>query len=134
MNETPNSDPENPGSENQSHGSANQSSHSSKRVFDSVRDAINEGAQQARAAAEEAIPRVRAAVNDATYWLGYSVSFAAVFSYTVVTELAPEVLKTGAHDGTEAGRKAAEDFTRARKSQPVQPAEPSGPIPETGLV
>jgi hypothetical protein len=106
-------------------------------MLDSVRDAINEGAQQARAAAEEAIPKVRAAVSDATYWLGYGVSFAAVFSYAVVAELAPEVLKTGARDGREAGRKAAEGFNRGVRTQGSESAastEPPPPVIDPGLV
>ena len=134
MNDTPNPNGQDPGAQNQSQGSAHQSSQSSRRVFDSVRDAINDGAQQARAAAEEAIPKVKAAVSDATYWLGYGISFATVFSYTVMNELAPEVLKTGARDGTQAGRKAAEDFTRGFKSQPSQSTESAGPAVEPGLV
>ena len=78
--------------------------------------AINEGAQRAKAAAEKAIPKVKAAVSDATYWLGYGVSFATVFSYTVVKELAPEVLKAGCRDGAQAGRKTAEDLASKSKA------------------
>src|SRR5437868_13096970 len=88
MNETsnPNAD-----SGSQSEPQNDQSSYSGHRVFESMRRAINDGAQQARAAAEKAVPKIKAAVSDATYGLGYGVSFAAVFSYTIATELAPEV-------------------------------------------
>jgi hypothetical protein len=122
MNETSNP---NPGSGDQ----ANQSSHSSsgRGPFDSLRDALNEGAQQAKAAAEKAVPKIKAAVSDATYWAGYGVSFAAVFSYTVATELAPDVLKAGGRDGAAAGKKAAEDFATRCKAQGTRTGEPSAP-------
>ena len=101
-----------------------------------MRDAVNEGAQQARAAAEKAVPKIKAALADATYWTGYGVSFAAVFSYTVASELAPEVLKTGSRDGAAAGKKAAEDFATRCKPQPTQAGAPSSPDagPSAGVV
>lgn len=107
-------------------------------MFDSVRDALNEGARQARTAAEEAVPRIKTALADATYWVGYSVSFAAVFSYTVATELAPEVLKAGARDGSQAGKRAAEDFAARGKAPAtndagVTPESSPGASPEPGL-
>jgi hypothetical protein len=136
MNETDNSNSQgtDPGTNSQATG--DQSSQHT-RVFDSVRNAFDEGARQARAAAEEAIPKIKEAVADATYWLGYSMSFAAVFSYTVATELAPEVLKAGARDGSAAGRKAAEDLASKRTVQAAGDTAASnsgsGPTPEPGL-
>jgi hypothetical protein len=119
MNETSNPNPE-----SGSHGMPNQSSQSSsgRTVFESLRDALNAGAREARAAAEKAAPKVKEALSDATYWTGYGASFAAVFSYTLVTELAPEVLKTGARDGAAAGRKAADDFASRHKPHGTEAA------------
>jgi hypothetical protein len=97
-----------------------------------MRSAINEGAQQARVAAEKAIPKIKAAVSDATCSLGYGVSFAAVFSYTLATELAPEVLKTGSRDGAAAGKKAASDFATRCKSEKTQSGGASSPAAEPG--
>jgi len=81
---------------------------------------MNEGAQQAKAAADKAAPKVKAALSDTTYWAGYGASFAAVFSYTLVTELAPEALKTGARDGAATGRKAADDFANRQKPRATE--------------
>ena len=124
MNETSNPNPD-----CDSQGTANQSSQSSsgRRAFESVRCAVNEGARQARAAAEKAVPKVKAALSDTAYWAAYGVSFASVFSYTVVTELAPEVLKTGGRDGAQAGRRAAEEFANRCKPQPKE----AGPASST---
>jgi hypothetical protein len=76
MNETSNPNPE-----SESHGTANQSSQASsgRGVFESLRNAMNAGAQQAKAAAEKAAPKVKEALSDVTYWAGYGASFAAVF-------------------------------------------------------
>ena len=79
-------------------------------AFEPLRSAVNDGASRAQAAAEKAVPRIKAALIDATYWLGYGVSFASVFSYTVARELAPEPLKAGFRDGTRAGRTTAENL------------------------
>jgi len=109
----------NPHSENE--GTADQSSQSSpgRGIFEFVRRATNEGAQQAKAAAEKAAPKVKAALSDATYWLGYGASFATVFSYTIAKELAPEVLKAGSRDGAAAAKRAAEQFARRNQIDPL---------------
>ena len=108
-------------------------------MFDSLRSAVNEGAQQARAAAEKAIPQIKAAVSGATYWLGYGASFATVFSYTVARELAPQALKAGCREGAQAGRKAgqecAEQFKAqfAGRSDASATVDPSGPAAQPGV-
>ena len=101
--------------------------------------AVNEGAQRAKAAAEKAIPKVRAAVCGATYWLGYGVSFATVFSYTVVKELAPEPLKAGCRAGAAAGQEKAATLAAKLSGQGTNPStnpspgpEPSGPATQAG--
>src|SRR5207247_8238765 len=93
------------------------SSQPGRCVLEPLRSAVHEGAQQAKAAADKAIPKVRAAVSGAAYWLGYGVSFATVFSYTVITAMAPEVLKAGCRDWSQAGRKTAEDLASKLKAQ-----------------
>ena len=74
-------------------------------MLEPLRSAMNEGTQRAKADAEKAVPRIKAAVSGATYWLGFGVSFATVFSYIVVRELAPEALKAGWRDGANAGER-----------------------------
>jgi hypothetical protein len=108
-------------------------------LLNSLRAAVNEGSHRAKAAAEKAIPKVKAAVSDATYWLGYGLSFATVFSYTVIKELAPEVLKRGWRDGAQAGQRAAEDLAsefgvpEAHEPSLSPGPEPSGKATQPGV-
>ena len=138
MNDT-NHNSSQPGAETQPGGTGNSSRQPGRCVLESLCSAVNEGAQQAKAAAEKAIPKVKAAASSATYWLGFGASFATVFSYTVVRELAPEILKTGLRDGAQAGQKRAEGWASKLKSQPdvteaastgVNPADPA---PQSGM-
>ena len=108
-------------------------------VFDRLSSAINDGASQAKAAAEKAIPKVKAALSGASYWLGYGVSFASVFSYTVAKDLAPESLKAGCKDGAQAGRKTASDLSAklhaqsgATEASAPPDTDPSGPAVQSG--
>lgn len=140
MNETSNPNQSQPNNGSQPHEPANPGPQPGRSPLDSLCSAVNEGAQQAKAAAEKAIPKVKAAVSDAAYWLGYGVSFATVFSYTVVRELAPEVLKAGCHDGAQAGHKAAEDLASqiktphaATDTTSAPGSEPSSPAAQPGM-
>ena len=124
MNDTSNPNPSRTPGESQPEGTTNpqSSSQPGRCVLEPLCSAVKEGAYRAKAAAEKAIPKIKAAVSGATYWLGYGVSFSTVFSYTVVKELAPEVLKAGCRDGAQAGRKTAEDFASELKARPHAPA------------
>src|SRR5205814_9209359 len=53
-------------------------------VFDAIRHAMRKGAEDARTAAEKAIPKVKSTAADAVYWTAYGVSFAVVFQWTFV--------------------------------------------------
>src|SRR6266496_1052836 len=66
-----------------------------RRAFESLRDAIRKGAEDARTAAEEAIPKVKSAVAGAAYWTAYGAAFAAVFQWTFAKGLTPEPIKSG---------------------------------------
>jgi hypothetical protein len=133
MNETLNPDASQPQHASQPEGTPDP--HTSSRQegcrLNSLCAAVNEGSQRAKAAAEKAIPKVKAAVSDATYWLGYGVSFATVFSYTVIKELAPEVLKRGWRDGAQAGQRAAQDLASEFGAQPEAHGPSSSPGPES---
>ena len=83
---------------------ANTAEHPLNRLF----SAMDKGAQDARKAAEHALPRIKAAVNQADYWAGYGLSFAATFSWTLARVLTPESMKSGARDGLQCGKDAAE--------------------------
>ena len=120
MNETLNPDASQPQGASQPEGTPDPQTSSRREgcLLNSMCAAVNEGSHRAKAAAEKAVPKVKAAVSDATYWLGYGVSFAAVFSYTVIKELAPEVLKRGFRDGAQAGQRTAEDLASKSDAQP----------------
>ncbi len=108
-------------------------------VFDSLCDAADRGAKQARKAAEEAIPKVKAAASGAAYWFSFGVAYAVVFSAVAVKELAPAVFVSGGRDGAKAGRASAEKFAarfqsgKAESSPAATPeAGPTSPQPESG--
>jgi hypothetical protein len=105
-----------------------------RRFFEDLSTAVRRGAEDARRAAEEAIPKVKTAAADAAYWTAYGVSFAAVFEWTVLKQITPDCVKTGCNDGVRAGREAAQNwFNRMRqpKSQPATPPPSSGPAGES---
>src|SRR2546425_2374933 len=72
-------------------------------VFGTFRSGIRRGAEDAKAAAEKAIPKVKSAAAGAVSWTAYGVSFAAVFQWTLAKGLAPESLKSGLRDGVKGG-------------------------------
>ncbi len=106
-----------------------------KTAFESFRSAFRQGAEDARDAAERAIPHIKSAAADATYWMAYGVSFAAVFQWTVIRNLAPESLKSGCRDGVKAGKESAdqwiEKLKQTKESPVASPAAEAGPSGET---
>src|SRR5438128_10507301 len=105
-------------------------------VFDAFRDAIRKGAEDARTAAEKAIPKVKSAATDAVYWTAYGVSFAAVFKWTLAKGLTPESLKSGFRDGIKGGTEAAEKWIEKLKQRKAKASEasPEQPGPSTEVV
>jgi len=94
-------------------------------VFDAIRHAMRKGAEDARTAAEKAIPKVKSTAADAVYWTAYGVSFAVVFQWTFAKGLAPETLKSGFRDGVKAAEEAALKWTdklRQRKEKATDAA------------
>src|SRR5690349_11369692 len=104
----------------------------SRRACDAVFSALNKGAEDARKAAEEALPRIKAAASEAAYWTAYGTAFAAVFQWTLVKHLTPETVKSGCRDGVKAGKDAAEKWS-APKTHDTPPLiaqiNPTGPQP-----
>ncbi len=92
-------------------------------VFDAVASALRQGAEHARKAAEEALPKLKSAASDAAYWTAYGVTFAAVFQWTLIKTLAPEIVKNGCLDGVKAGKDAAAKWVEQLR-QRQQPAPP----------
>ena len=86
---------------------------------------LRQGAEDARAAAEKAIPKVKSAAADAAYWTAYGVSFAAVFHWALAKGFTPESVKSGVRDGVKAGAEAAQrwmDKLRQRKEETAKGA------------
>ena len=108
---------------------------SERRILDALRDGVRRGADDARTAAEKAIPKVKSAAADAVYWTAYGASFTVVFHWAMAKGLAPESLKCGLRDGVKGGKEAAEkwlDRLRQRKEKASAPSpEPTGPSTET---
>ncbi len=102
-----------------------------RRALDALRDAFRSGAEDARTAAEKAIPIVKSAAAGAVYWTAYGAAFAAVFHWTFAKGLAPESLKSGFHDGVKGGTEAAEKWIeklKRRKEKATNAAtEQAGP-------
>ena len=99
--------------------------------MDSVYSAIRKGANDARDAAEKALPKMKSAAADAGYWMSYGVAFAAVFQWTLAKHLAPECLKSGYRDGLKAGKEKAETWIGERKRRSEE--APIPPIAQAGL-
>jgi|SRR5437867_623048 len=103
-------------------------------VLDALGSAIRKGGEDARTAAENAIPKVKSATTGAVYWTAYGISFAAVFQWTLAKGLAPECLKSGLRDGVDGGREAAEKWIeklRRRKEKSADTArDQAGPSAE----
>jgi hypothetical protein len=83
------------------------------RPLDSLLDSLRRGAQEARRAADRALPRVKTAAAEADYWGG--LAFAASFAAALVAEVTPEAAKRGCREGSQAGKQAARNWTREAK-------------------
>src|SRR5213075_956088 len=86
-----------------------------RRAFESFRGALRKGAEDARAAAEKSIPKVKSAAAGALYWTAYGASFAAVFQWTFAKGITPESLKCGLRAGVKGGMHAAEEWIEKLK-------------------
>ena len=100
-----------------------------RRAFESFRDAILKGAEDARAAAEKTIPKMKSAATDAAYWTAYGAAFAAVFQWTLAKGLTPESLKCGFRDGVSGGMQAAEKWIEKLKQRKEKSSEASPEYP-----
>ena len=115
---------------------ANPQPQAERRVFDAFREALRRGAEDARTAAEKAVPKVKSAAADAVYWTAYGVSFATVFQWTFAKGLAPESLKAGFRDGVKAASDAAERWTEklTRRNEQTTDATANAADPSAGAV
>ncbi len=83
---------------------------SASSLLDALGNGVRNGTEDARTAAEYAIPKVKSAAAGAVYWTAYGVSFAAVFHWALAKGLTPECLKSGVRDGVKAGEDVAQKW------------------------
>lgn len=95
-------------------------------VFDRMCSGFRRGAEDARQAAQEAVPKLRSLAAQVAYGVAYGLSYGGTFGFTVANELCPPVIKDGLRDGVQQGRTAAEAFA-ARFRRPSEPATTSEP-------
>jgi hypothetical protein len=120
---------EQPETENSS-GNSRANPPGGRHFFDDLASALRRGAEDARRATENAIPKVKSAAADGAYWAAYGLSFATVFEWTVLKQITPDCVKVGCGDGLKAGRQAAETWLQ-RMRQPKTEAAPVTP-PQSG--
>jgi hypothetical protein len=90
--------------------------------FDAAFSAVRQGAEDAKRAAEKAIPRIKAAASEAAYWTAYGVTFAAIFQWELVKRFTPQPVKSGCQDGVKAGKDAADKLGSQASDKPETPA------------
>ncbi|MBI5386052.1 MAG: hypothetical protein HZA90_15360 [Verrucomicrobia bacterium] len=143
MNETSNS---NPGPANgspadpQAASSPDHTPQPKPSAFDPLRRALHQGADDARAAAEAAVPKLKRWVAEAARHTAYGAAYAVAFQFTAARLLCPEVIKDGCRRGSQAGATAAERWVErmwqqknAAATSPSPFAEPLSPSPQPGI-
>lgn len=90
-------------------------------------DAFQSGTSDARDAFQNTFPKAREdfakGVGDASYAIGYALSFGT----TLIREMSPHSVTEGFDRGTKAGSRAAEEVIAQRKSTPSSDDDPQGP-------
>lgn len=79
-------------------------------AFEPIRQALHQGAQDARAAATAAVPRVKHLLAEAARQVAYGTAYAVAFQVTLARLACPEVIKDGSRRGYEAGTSAAREW------------------------
>jgi hypothetical protein len=88
-----------------------------KNVFDVIGDALKKGKADATEAAQDAIPKMKKAVETGAYKGAYGAAFGFGFSLAVLKELVPQSVVDGMKSGAQAGAKKADEvFTPQEKS------------------
>ncbi len=96
-------------------------------AFQSLCNAVNDGASRARRAADQTAPKIKSVAEGAAYWAAFGISYASVFSWTLARNLAPESAKAGYRAGCSSGKQAAEtaeDRLRRRGEAPITEDRP----------
>ena len=94
-----------------------------KPAFNNFKDAVKHGADDARAKAQEAAPKIKGAIAEAAFDLAYSVAYGTVFAGAFANEFVPQSVKEGLKKGAEAGRRASEKAREKAKHKPSEVEE-----------
>lgn len=82
-----------------------------------VEDAFRSGAEDAKKAFEKAIPKAKDDISKGVHDVAYAVSYAAIFGTELLKEFTPDNILDGLREGSNAGRRAAEEIVRERKEK-----------------
>lgn len=90
-------------------------------------DAFQSGTSDAREAVQNTFPKAREdfakGVGDASYAIGYALSFGS----TLIREMSPQSVTEGFERGTRAGSRAAEEVIAQRKTRSTPDDDAQGP-------
>jgi len=88
------------------------------------RNAVDDGVNDAKSAAKEAIPKVKEDFAKGVHDIAYGVSYALSFGATLAKEFTPDIVANGFTEGNNAGKKAATEFAeKQRASRPGATAQ-----------
>jgi len=102
---------------------------------DSVKRAFQAGTSDARKAAKDAVPQARQEFEKGLHDIAYGVTYLASFGVALAREITPEPVNSGFREGSEAGRKAAENLMEKRRQEEEKssadesPTDPSEAVP-----
>ncbi|MDF1811693.1 MAG: hypothetical protein P1V20_05750 [Verrucomicrobiales bacterium] len=92
-------------------------------------DAFKQGAEEAKESFEKSFPNAKEdfakGINDASYAIGYAVSFGSA----LIREFTPDNVTDGFERGSQAGNKAAEEVIEHRKARQADSPEDCDPTP-----
>tara|TARA_R110000850_G_scaffold62777_16_gene142532 strand:+ start:2344 stop:2763 length:420 start_codon:yes stop_codon:yes gene_type:complete len=89
----------------------------------SLQDAVKTGRTDARKAFEKAMPRAKEDLSRGAHDLAYAVAYATAFGTALIKEITPDNLSEGFKEGTDAGKRAAEEVIRTRREKAEGQAE-----------
>ena len=94
---------------------------------DSVKKAFQAGSHDARKAAKDAVPQARQEFSKGLHDIAYGVAYLASFGVALAREITPDPVNDGFQEGSEAGRKAAEDLMEKRRQAEEKPSTDESP-------
>ncbi|NNE90714.1 MAG: hypothetical protein HKN23_03625 [Verrucomicrobiales bacterium] len=91
-----------------------------KDLGDAAKKAFRAGSHDAREALKNAVPRAKDDFQKGIHDIAYGLAYAASFGAILLKEFTPESMADGFSEGTEAGRKAADEMLEKQKARREQ--------------